>query len=143
MWKHKLLYEILAALIIIGVAIWRFGFITEYVNGAHELDWAYNGFTDTNMSLRLLFLFGVTGFGLYWIIWNFANRSKMLVMIVTVLIAAIAMSYSIIFYYMIPISIVIAIAIIKIKQIRRENGENSGDGVEGLHRDDSVSASEG
>jgi len=125
MLKHKLLYEILVALIIIGVGIYRFDFIVGYVNGAHELDWAYDGFTDTNMSLRLLFLFGVAGYGLYWIIWNFARRHKMPVMIVSVLIATVAMSYSFIFYYTIPILIVSTIAIIKIKETRRKDGEGS------------------
>jgi len=139
MWKHKLLYEILAALIIIGVGIFRFDFIVGYINGAHELDWAYDGFTDTNMSLRLLFLFGVTGYGIYWMIWNFAKRSRMPVMIGSILIATVAMAYSLIFYYIIPISVIIAIAIIKIKQIRRKNGEGSSDGIEGIHRDDTVS----
>jgi len=137
--RSKLLYEIIAALAIIGIGIWRFGFIAEYVNGAQELDWAYDGFTDTNMSLRLIFLFGVAGYGIYWIIWNYAKKNKMPVMIISVLVAAVAMSYNFFFYYLIPMAVVITIVIIRIKEYRRKNGEDNGDGVEGIHRDEALS----
>ncbi len=136
--KHKLLYEILAALIIIGVGIFRFDFILGYVNGSHELNWAYEGYTETNMNLRFLFLFGTAGYGIYWMVWNFATRRKMIAMISSVLIAAIAMAYSFVFYYSIPMIVVIAIVIIKIKTKRTENDKDTSDRFERIHRVDSV-----
>lgn len=136
--RSKLLYEIVATLAIILIIVFRFDFVTEYVNGAQELDWAYDGFTDTNMSLRLLFLFGVAGYGIYWIIWKYARRNKMPVMIFSVLIAAVAMSYSFFFYYVLPMAVVIIIAILKIKEHRRNNEESSCDRIEGIHREDTL-----
>ena len=129
MLKHKLLYEILAAVVIILVAILRFDFILGYINGSHELDWALDGFTDTNMSLRLIFLFGITGFGLYWLIWNYAKRWHYPVMIGSILISTVLMSSFFIFYYLIPMVVVTIIFIIKIKEFRRNNVKNSSDWV--------------
>ena len=111
--------EAIASVIIIIVLGVTFAYVTSFVTGELEAEWAYVGFEKTNFTIRMLLMFGIAGGGIVWLIFRYAKRAKFPVAIGSSLFAAVIMTMNAAFYYAIPIAVLGAILLIKVREMRR------------------------
>ena len=102
-------------LIVLGVS---FGYATEYVTGKLETEWAYKGFSKTNFTMRMLLMFGLAGGGIVWLIYRYARRAKFPVAIGSATVFALIMTMNEVFYYAIPIIVLMIISFLRVKERR-------------------------
>lgn len=109
---HLEIAAMVVILVVLGVA---FSYVTRYVTGESEAEWAFKGFSRTNFTIRMLLMFGIVGGGIVWLIYRYAKRAKFPVAIGSALIAAVIMTMSEVFYYAIPIVVLVAISLTRLK----------------------------
>ena len=105
---------------ILIIMIFNFDYVNHYCNGSYELKWMYEGMTVSSHDLRLLLLFGLNGWCIFWLIQKYAKRAKIAVMILSVTFSSVLMTFNEISMHAIPLMTFSIWILIKVRSTRQK-----------------------
>ena len=119
------------AVAILSIVIFSFltaGYAYELANGVLEPEWSYKGVIFSNHNVMMIFLYSMTAAGIVWFMRRRVKRkSANVIGVFTVLVAALLMACSPLFYAFIPLVVLLIIIGDVILSNKRKDRESSHD----------------